>query len=628
MIVYKSSAREFCEAVDSNQLVPLLENAFRSQLGRSLPPSELSAYVNSLPLMERVIRRSGVADDCGILIEYKVPLTNSRIDFIIAGQDTHGKDNFVIVELKQWQHATAADGDNLVETFTGHSNRIVQHPSAQAQDYKTFITDFNENVANDMVSAYSCAYLHNYQEAAMDEPLRDVKYADVIGQSPIFFRDDQSKLEAYFATYVKNGNGMHVIDEIETGKIKPSKRLVDYVSSIMHGNKEYTLLDEQRIVFERVKAIASSAHQKTVIIIQGGPGTGKSVVAVNLLSDLLQDNLNTAFVAPNASFRNTIVKRLAERREPRRLQNLFKSSGSFYESPKNEFDILIVDEAHRLKNQMAYMYKGYNQVQDIINASLVNIFFIDDNQRVRPEDIGSISEITRVAEEHNASLHTFKLGAQFRCAGAEGYVQWVDDALQIHETANSNGWETEDFEFKIFDNPHDLHAAIKNKDSSGHSARLLAGYAWRWSAAKDGNSNAQVEDITIPEYDFSMPWNSRKVGTTWAIDPSGVDQIGCIHTSQGLEFEYVGVILGNDLHFNNSTYSFETDYKQYLDANGKKGLKNDPDELNRLVRNIYKVLMTRGMRGCYVYFCDKDTEAYFRERLQPKPSLAVSQVAG
>ena len=112
-----------------------------------------------------------------------------------------------------------------------------------------------------------------------------------------------------------------------------------------------------------------------------------------------------------------------------------------------------------------------------------------------------------------------------------------------------------------------------------------------------------------------MPWNSRKVGTTWAIDERGIDQVGCIHTSQGLEFDYVGVIIGDDLEFNPKTNSFSTDHTKYKDITGKKGMRDTPDELNKLVRNIYKVLMTRGMQGCYVYFADKDLEKYFKNRL-------------
>jgi DUF2075 family protein len=260
------------------------------------------------------------------------------------------------------------------------------------------------------------------------------------------------------------------------------------------------------------------------------------------------------------------------------------------------------------------MYKGVNQVEDVIKAAKTSIFFIDDDQAVRPDDIGTIKELKRVAEDLGAKIYEIELTAQFRCAGAEGYINWIDDVLQLKETANYNGWDKKSFDFKIFDNPNDLRDAINKKAKQNYSARVLAGYAWLWTSASNGNQDGEVEDVSIPEFDFSMPWNSRKVGTTWAIDERGINQVGCIHTSQGLEFDYVGVIVGDDLNFDSETNTFSTDHTKYKDITGKKGMKDKPKELNKLVRNIYKVLMTRGMNGCYVYFADKDLEKYFMKR--------------
>ncbi len=266
------------------------------------------------------------------------------------------------------------------------------------------------------------------------------------------------------------------------------------------------------------------------------------------------------------------------------------------------------------------MYQGYNQVDDVIKAARTTIFFIDDNQMVRPDDIGSVAEIKKYANIYGAEVLEMELAAQFRCSGAEGYINWLDDVLQLRETANYDGWEDGDFEFKIFDDPNEMRKAIKQKDAEGHSARILAGYAWEWTAQKAGNADAQVSDVLVPEYEFAMPWNSRKVGSTWAIDDSGIDQVGCIHTSQGLEFDYVGVIIGDDLAYNDETSTFYTDYAKYYDKVGKKGLKDDPKELNRLVRNIYKVLMTRGIKGCYLY-CTDPTLQYFFEQVKSDRTL-------
>jgi len=392
--------------------------------------------------------------------------------------------------------------------------------------------------------------------------------------------------------------------------------LINHVTKLFEGNQDFVLLDEQKVAFETAYSYARNRGKKSVIIIKGGPGTGKSVISINLLGRLLQDKLNTVFVAPNASFRNVLSHRLAQTHKRNRLQSLFKGSAGFYESQKDDFDVLIVDEAHRLKNGTAYQYYGENQVKDIINASNTSIFFVDDDQVVRPEDIGSVREIKKYAELYNAEVKEIELVSQFRCAGAEGYINWLNDVLQIKDTANFDGWDKEQFDFRIFDDPHKMRGAINEKHKQGNSARMLAGYAWKWTGIKDGNGDGETADVEIPEFDFRMPWNSRRIGTTWAIDEKGVDQVGCIHTSQGLEFDYVGVIVGNDLKYDPENGTFYTEWDTYKDASGKKGLKEDPETLNKYVRNIYKILMSRGMKGCYVYFMDKRVEEYVRGRVR------------
>lgn len=615
MIVYQGTAEEFLTMVDTNQVEVQLEKAFREKLGRKLPSNERGAYINSLSYMERVVRRSGVANDCGILIEYVIPLTSNRIDFLIAGEDDEGKKNFVIIELKQWQEAEATTSDGIVRTFLGGGVRETTHPSYQANSYRLFLSDFNENISNRNIKAHACAYLHNFAKRD-PEPLMASPYTDMLLEAPLYFRNDQEKLENFLLKHVGKGKGSDIIYEIESGRIKPTKKLIEHVSSLFKGNQEFVLLDEQKVAFEKARSVANNSELKSVVIIKGGPGTGKSVISVNLLGALLKDELNAIFVAPNASFRSVLVSKLTQEHSRSRVQNLFKGSSGFVDADPNTFDVLIVDEAHRLRQKGAFMYQGFNQVEDIIKASKVSIFFIDDDQAIRPEDIGSVEEIKRLAESYEADIHEISLAAQFRCSGAEGYINWLNDVLHIKQTANYGGWDQGDYEFKIFDNPNELRSAIENKCEQGQSARMLAGYAWKWTSAKEGNPDAEIEDIEIPEFNFRMPWNSRRAGSVWAIDPRGIDEVGCIHTSQGLEFDYVGVIVGKDLSFDPESLSYSTDYDSYKDSQGKRGLKENPEELNRLVRNIYKVLMTRGMKGTYVYFADENIKDYFKGRLQ------------
>ena len=617
MIVYKSKAEGFIRDVEENRIVPEIEEAFVSKFGRQVALKERRSWNNSLQFMERVVRSSGIPEDCGILIEYVIPSTSRRIDFIISGHDEDGSTNFVIVELKQWEKAYATEKEELVQTFLGNNVRETPHPSYQAFSYKKFLSDMNQAVYENELNPYSCAYLHNYQKRN-PEPLIAPQYQDIIEDTPIFFSEDNRKLESFINRYVGKGDGLDILYTIENGKIKPSKSFVDYVLEVFEGNEVFTLLDEQKVAYENIISNALSAKDKTTIIVDGGPGTGKSVVAVNALVELLKYRMNIKFVGPNAAFRDSVVEKISNNKQypKRRLNALFSGSSSFYKASENEFDVLIVDEAHRLKNDLANFYWGENQIEDIINASKINVFFIDDNQRIRPEDIGTVENTKRVAERYDSEVIGVKLESQFRCSGAEGFLNWLDHNLQIKDTANYDGWDENDFEFKIFDSPYTVVEKIKEKNKDGYYARVLAGYAWRWTSQKQGNPDAEVEDVEIPEHEFSMPWNSRKVRTTWAMDSDKIDQIGCIHTSQGLEFNYVGVIVGYDLRYDPETNQVYGSYEDYYDNTGKKGLKSDPEQLTLYIKNIYKTLMTRGMKGCYVFCRDINLQEYLKSRLK------------
>jgi uncharacterized protein len=672
MIVYQNSVEGFSRDIINYAIVDRIKEAYLKKTGQvKFNDKEEQSWANSLIHMKLIIQDSGIPGDCGVLVEFGLPSTSKRIDFIIAGRDDQNRKNFVIVELKQWTEAESTTKEDVVIT-PYYGRAMTTHPSYQASAYKSYLSDFNENVYTQKLNPYSCAFLHNYRERS-PEPLKATIYARSIADSPIYFRDDHSRLREFLFKHVGRGNGTEILFEIENGNIRPSKQLMNHVAGLFRGNPEFVLMEEQKVAYEVAleAGLQADAARKRVILIQGGPGTGKSVISMSLLGGFLSRRKNAFFVAPNASFRDTMLEKLAHGQDKQRAKLLLTGSAKYVDAPANSYDILIVDEAHRLKNGNAFMYKGDNQVRDIIHAAKVSVFFVDDAQMIRPQDIGSSNEIRRLAASFGAEVVELKLNAQFRCDGAEGFVNWINDVLQIERTGNFDGWDRKSFEFIIAESPNELHRWISHKSTEGHNARLLAGYAWPWTSAKDGNANGQVTDVAIPEHGFAMPWNSRHVGTTWATAPDGLHQVGCVHTSQGLEFDYVGIIVGKDLEFRlvdregesistrrgdlfsspesgqfssstvdgntadsfpeiaadcGQTYSAVEEYKlasgqyitrweNYYDTAGKSGLKNNPERLNQMIRNIYRILFTRGMKGCGVYFCDRNLERYFRYRL-------------
>ncbi|MBW4837840.1 MAG: DUF2075 domain-containing protein, partial [Paenibacillaceae bacterium] len=426
MIIYSSNALQFRESVDRNQITVEIEQAFMNKMGMRPSPGEKRAWNNSMQFMERVIRNSNIADDCGVMIEYNIPATSKRIDFIVAGQDTEGRDNFVIVELKQWDAARATDREDVVMAYINGRQREIPHPSYQAWSYRQFLEDMNEAIHSSDLKSYSCAYLHNYRVPEPD-PLKSERYQNIIREAPLFMADDTAKLQEFLHQHVGKGNGINLLYLIENGKIRPSKKLIDHVDGLFKGNAEFILLDEQKVAYETIISLAKDPSRKKTIIIKGGPGTGKSVISMNALGGLLKHKLNAKFIAPNASFRTVMVETLAKQqpKNKARVRGLFAGSGQFVDSPENFFDVLIVDEAHRLKGKGAYQYRGVNQIEDIIKASKVNVFFIDEYQRIRPDDIGTVAEIERIAADYGSEVHDYTLSAQFRCSGAEGFINWI-----------------------------------------------------------------------------------------------------------------------------------------------------------------------------------------------------------
>lgn len=615
MILYRSNTADFIDEVDRNVIVNQIDTAYLRGMGRRAADSERRAWNNSMRFMETIVRKSNIPDDCGILIEYNIPSTSKRIDFVITGHDDWDHANFMIIELKQWESAEATDKESIVKTFLNNGIRETTHPAYQAFSYKKYLSDMNSAVYEGSVRAVSCAYLHNYQKKN-PEPLLESQYEEIVNDTPIFFSSDAEKLEDFVSRYVGKGNGLGILYEIENGKIAPSKKFVEYVADVFEGNPVYTLLDEQKVAYSSIVDIALKTKTKTAVIVNGGPGTGKSVVAMNAFVSLLEKRLNVRFVAPNASFRESMVDTLGRKSSAtkKRLKSLFSGSGSFVHAYTDEFDALICDEAHRLKKKGAFMYAGESQVEDIVKAARVSVFFIDDDQAVRPDDEGSVARIREACEKFGASVEEVRLEAQFRCSGADGYINWVNHTLQIRDTGNFDGWDEGTYEFKVFDDPNEMYMEICKKNEEGFKARMLAGFAWEWTS--DGNDDAQVKDVTIPECNFSMPWNSRRDQYSWATDENKSNQVGCIHTSQGLEFDYVGVIIGNDLQFDPTSQSLFASFDEYKDSAGKKGLKNKNDRLTAYIKRIYKVLMSRGMKGCYVYCRDQKLAEYLKGRMK------------
>ena len=610
MLVYLSDKSGFRSDIEKG----VLEDKIQKILGHKVSDSEKQSWSNSLLYMNMVLENDSIPDNIGIGVELKIPKTAKRIDVVLSGKNNSGYQQAVIVELKQWSSAEATKKDDVVKTYLGGALREVAHPSYQAWSYASLLRNFNEAAHDSDIGLNPCAFLHNYPSEGI---LKDPRYGEVLARAPLFAKGEIARLRQFIIDFISVGDGGKLILDIREGKIRPSKRLSDQVASMLKGNEEFVMVDDQKVAFESILS-AAPAKEKTVVIVHGGPGTGKSVVAINLLARMLQRELFACYVTKNSAPREVYAAKLSGQLRKTEISNLFLNSGKFTATDPDMYDVLLVDEAHRLNEKSGLFGNlGEHQIKEIIQSSRLSVFFLDEDQRVTLKDIGSRDEIIRFADEAGAQIQELKLESQFRCNGQDGYLAWLDDILQIRQTTNET-LDGVDFDFKVIHSPNELFELVRDKNELNNRSRVVAGYCWPWKSKKD----PRAWDIEMDQWAFRRQWNLTKDGMLWLIEPKSIEQVGCIHTCQGLELDYVGVILGPDLLVRNGRVICHPEQRAPQDRSvfgWKKMMKQSPDSarplLDTIIKNTYRTLMTRGMKGYYVFSVDEETRWYLQDRV-------------
>lgn len=621
MIVYAATKQQFLKDNDNDDIEDVILRHFKEATGKTVGRSEIRSWQGSLTYMAKVLRDEGLPNDAGLAIELHIPQSSKRIDFMLTGRDENRAKKAVLIELKQWSKASATTKDAIVKTALGGGLVETIHPSYQVWSYAALLEGFNEAVYDKSIEIRPCAYLHNY---VSDGIIDSAHYEPHISKAPLFLKgpDELTKLRNFLKKHIAHGDNKEVLYELSDGKIRPSKALAEALEGLMTGKPEFVLIDDQKAIFESALAAASEASDQApkVLIIEGGPGTGKTVLAINLLVRLTELRLLSKYVSKNAAPRKVYESKLVGTIKRSHFSNFFSGSGAFIDTEPNTFDALIVDEAHRLNEKSGlYGNLGENQIKELIESAKCSIFFIDEDQRVTLSDIGSKQAIRAFAKAKGAVVEEYVLSSQFRCTGSDGYMAWLDDVLGIRSTANPT-LNTSEYEFKVFDSPQALHAAIDEKNH-GNKARVVAGYCWPWLSKKDSNS----ADIVIGDY--KRQWNLDQDGSLWIIAENSIEQVGCIHTCQGLEVDYIGVIIGPDLVVRDGKVVISPDERDKHDKSirgWKKMMKEQPalakKETDLIIKNTYRTLMTRGMKGCYLYCTDKETAQFFKSRLSQHSS--------
>jgi DUF2075 family protein len=629
--LYAGTAAQFAEDVELNRLVAKLEDAWLAHYGRRAPDGEVRAWRNSLRAFKDVLRLARF-DSQGVLVEYRLPMSSKRIDCLVTGLSPLRRESATIVELKQWEETRPADGESVV-TFLGGGNRLALHPSVQADHYRLYLLESHTAFyGDDAIDLHSCTYLHNYALRPQDTLLAE-RFKAALEQTPLFDGRAVERLRDFLVGTVGGGQGLRALRRVQQSSYRPSKALMAHVSRIIRRQERYILLDEQQIAYETVQAVLRSlpAGRQAVVVVEGGPGTGKSAVALQLLADALAEGRPAHYATGSRAFNETLWEILGP--TSRQVVRYFHQYGT---APPGSLDLLILDEAHRIRATSNHRFmapaqrSGKSQVRELLEAARVCVVFLDPAQVVRPDEVGSVETILAEAARQGADTRVLSLDAQFRCAGSEAYVDWVDNTLGVRRTGQAL-WEGDDgFDVRIVASPEELEAAIREKAAQGFTARMMAGYCWPWSKDLDEKGDLRL-DVQVGGW--RRPWNARpeltglKPGIPrshhWAYDPGGIGQVGCIYTAQGFDFDYAGVLWGRDLRYDWDQMEWVGDRTQSFDT----AVKRNAERFLANVKNTYRVLLTRAMKGCLIHFVDKGTERFVRSRMAhgKTPSSPASQ---
>jgi hypothetical protein len=571
-------------------------------------------------------------DKVEVIVEHSLPLSSKRIDVVLAGQHPQtGRASYVVVELKQWSGATAWEGDPQLLLVDGHGGRPHVHPVEQVRGYCQYLLEFTSALHNQTEAVVGAAYLHN---ATAEHAVTDLRNYPQDRLGRLFLATDRGAWLQFLADHLDASvPGAPYADQLLNSASAPSKQLLRVAADEVQRRQQFVLLGEQRLAFELVMhevEKARRADHKSVVLVTGGPGSGKSVIALSLMGELARRGRTVIHATGSRSFTQTLRK-VAGARSPS-TQRLFKYFNDFMAADRNGLDVLVLDEAHRIREtsvsrwtRKEFRSQGVRQVDELIAAARVPVFLLDEHQVVRPGELGTAEDIEQHAKALGLPVHRVDLDAQFRCGGSAAYMHWLLRLLGL-EPGGPIPWAGDNsFEVSTVSGPEELEAVLQDRLDAGYGARMTAGYCWPWSdPAKDGRL---VPDVRIGSW--SRPWNlkgERAVGAAppaslWATADGGFGQVGCVYTAQGFEYDWNGVILGPDLVWRTDRWVTRREFNKDPDFRNRNRV--DDREFDKLVRNVYKVLLTRGMIGTVITSVDAETQQMLESLVQDRALIST-----
>lgn len=723
-VLYQATQEQFFSDVQAGRILEKME--FEAQNQQLAPSeSEKKSWRNNAPAIKELLEKSKVRG-AYVVFEYLLPRSTKRVDCMLFGEDAKGAKNVLHIELKQWSNETVHDTqtaanfeikEDELQALTGGELRVVAHPSQQARGYNGYLSDFLEVIQSGEVKIRGCSYCYNYLRhlPGGESTLYASQFRKLQEECRTYAKDETSLLAEEISWLFDGGNGQTVFETVMNSDIRQSKKLLDSVGNMFTEGmpKEFHLLEDQiparNEILDKARKLVNQT-KKQIIIVHGGPGTGKTVIALKVLSQMARAGAvrNIFYTTRSTALKDNLKRKLKKIKvgtttAEDMILPIFGIKPKYYK--ENEIELLLVDEAHRLMDTAnhysmpADSFTYLSQVMSLIYCSKVSVFFIDDHQAIDGQEIGYSEDIIQAAKSYRTELGnisdqmaavtrkkkklakyntdielweaemaagdfsncdkyakkkdayeklqkeirfqtpvplttslkddikivTLELTSQFRCNGSDNYLDWLDQLMYEGVDKITSKFSDTEYEFKIFDDPHKLYDAVVSKNhpemTPKEVSRLSAGYWWQWSDKAAPNGDL-VKDVKIPVDNptFEMPWETKATVSpayrdkyapdtnSWIDDPRGINQIGCVFTAQGFEVDYMGVILSPDIRYNAGTGMLDGVIGA---TRGMKKQDKNQTDCSRHIRNIYRVLLSRGRKGTFIYCCDPKVREFF-----------------
>nr|WP_180218532.1 DUF2075 domain-containing protein [Streptomyces albus] len=650
------SAAELGELVvarDGSVRLPLTELLVEQHAkvkGRPAGQGDIASWNNSIPVVVRALLDRGLSE-VEVQVEVDLPHTNSAVDLLLCGRHPGtGTDSYVAVELKQVRHATVDPRCPIAVDLGFGDEKNKLHPVRQIQCYCEFMKRYLPHLREDTVQLTGVVLLHNARDADV-EALFDLPESD---HGSLYTLDDLDRFQQVLTSRLAPASGKRAAHALEESRRDPLPKVTDVARYESVTNGGLTLLDEQLLAFNLIMrhlektAISSGVEEglfhdssvghgspgeperKRVYILRGGPGSGKSAVALELQRELRHHHHRVAVLASGShAYTETLreimigTARQGQVSNKRRAANrLYRYFNSFADAPPDSVEVLICDEAHRVRRSSTDRWTPKErrdddrpQASELIRAAKVPIFLLDDHQSIRPDEVGTADYLKELAERSGCSVEVIDLKGTFRSGGSRQYQHWVRQLLGL-DTSDPVAWQPDGrMTLTVADSPEQMERFIRERGLEGATARITAGFCWPWNAPEGEHL---LDDVQIGEW--RRPWNVKPEHSVpgaprsalWSTDPRGIGQIGCVYTAQTFEYDWNGVIIGPDLLFRDGKFRVNRD------ASCDPAFRGQTDDATvaRCIRNAYHVLLTRGVVGTVVYAVDPATHNALR-RLIP-----------